>query len=119
MRKGGARGVKERRNWSRERLFDDLGDEELVAGAAGRVEEGGFEGLRGAGDVRAGEVAAAFLEGVLGNLAHVHVVELGDVMEDGIELGGVGGLLFRGEGEAGESGDVADIDVFFLRHGAG
>jgi hypothetical protein len=40
-------------------------------------------------------------------------------MEDGIELGGVGGFLFRGEGEAGESGDVADIDGFFLRHGGG
>ena len=57
-----------RRCRNRERLFDDLGDEELVAGAAGGVEESGFEGLRGAGDVRPGEVAAAYNAAVAGGI---------------------------------------------------
>jgi hypothetical protein len=40
-------------------------------------------------------------------------------MQNAVELAGVGGFLLRSEGEAGESGDVTDIDGFFLRHGAG
>jgi hypothetical protein len=95
---------------------DDFGDADLALGLVGRVLE-----HRGLGEAFVRRVIAHFPEngtrvGVRLDAGNVEFRERFDVAQDGFELGLESGELFVGEFEAGEIGDVADVDVA-VRHG--
>jgi hypothetical protein len=98
------------------RVGDDFGDADLALGLVGRVLE-----HRGLGEAFVRRVIAHFPEngtGVGGRLdaGNVEFRERFDVAQDGFELRLERGHLFVGEFEAGEIGDVANVDVA-VRHG--
>jgi hypothetical protein len=97
-------------------VSDDFGDADLALGLIGRVLE--HRGLR---EALVRRVIAHFPEngtGVCGRLdaGNVEFRQGFDLTQDGFELGLESGDLFVGEFEAGEIGDVANVDVA-VRHG--
>ena len=100
----------------RSRVGDDLGHADLALSLVGRVLEDGFGRQAG---VRV--VLAHFSKhraGVGGGFdaGDVELRQRLDMAEDRLELRLESGDLFIGQFEAGEIGDVADIDVA-VRHG--
>ena len=100
----------------RSRVGDDFGDADLALGLVGCVLE-----HRGLGQAFVRRVIAHFPESstrVGGRLdaGNVEFRQGFDLAQDGFELRLESGDLFVGEFEAGEIGDVADVDVA-VRHG--
>jgi hypothetical protein len=99
------------------RVGDDFGDTDLALGLIRRVQENG-----GGAEAGVWRVVAHFSENLGGVCGGVDAGDFEfrkglDVVDDGFELWLEGCDFLVGEFEAGEIGDVADVDVA-VRHGS-